>query len=327
MEKAISVFELCGQLKEALIRKKQSKDSMYRYGKVLSEFCEYTGDVQFSYDLPGEFLVSVIGGNGGIVRKGEHSKKQLYYIRTMRAIEEYCCFGTFRVDGREDIPKNWPKGFEQALMEYFYQRELSGMSKQGFRDTMVQIKYFVMYLARQNANDWDSLKSCHLTGYISTMVDYAPQTISSKISFLRVMLRYMYLNGYVKEPFHENLPRVANLSRKNLPAIWEVSDVEKLKSVIDIGNPSGKRDFAIVSLAASTGLRAGDIMSLKLRDIDWARKEITVVQNKTLQTNVLPLMEDVGWAIIDYIKNGRPISDSDCLFLNHLPPFGHIIVY
>lgn len=70
-------------------------------------------------------------------------------------------------------------------------------------------------------------------------------------------------------------------------------------------------------IAIRLGLRLSDIRNLKFDDIDWIKKEINIVQVKTKVSLKLPLLDDVGWALIDYIKNSRPISDSRFIFLNH----------
>lgn len=73
--------------------------------------------------------------------------------------------------------------------------------------------------------------------------------------------------------------------------------------------------------AAELGLHIGDIRKLKVSDIDWDRKMITIVQNKTQKELYLPLPESVGWVLIDYIKNGQPISNSNYVFVKLRPTY------
>lgn len=65
----------------------------------------------------------------------------------------------------------------------------------------------------------------------------------------------------------EALPKVQCAFRTTIPTVWKVSELQKAKESIDLGNPTGKRDYAIIMVAAGTGLRAGDIINLKLSDI------------------------------------------------------------
>src|SRR5699024_5333397 len=91
--------------------------------------------------------------------------------------------------------------------------------------------------------------------------------------------------------------------------------------VIDRGSPLGKRDYAILILVAKLGIRAGDIKALKLSDLNWDTKTITIKQEKTKVETTYPILHDVGWALIDYLQNARPKSDVPYLFLRMNAPF------
>lgn len=132
--------------------------------------------------------------------------------------------------------------------------------------------------------------------------------MGGKVSCLRGLLRFLYLEGYVSIPLADALPKIQNVYRTTVPTVWKLEELQKIKQSIDIGNPTGKRDYAIIMLVASTGLCGGDIISLRLSDINWDKKEISITQSKTSSPLILPLMDDAGWAIIEYIRNGRPES-------------------
>jgi len=94
---------------------------------------------------------------------------------------------------------------------------------------------------------------------------------------------------------------------------------------IDRGNPVGKRDYAIMMLVTRYGLRSADVKTLKLPDLHWSENVIEFVQSKTRNLLRLPLLRDVGWAIIDYLQNGRPPSEHPEVFLTctvPIRPFG-----
>lgn len=99
-------------------------------------------------------------------------------------------------------------------------------------------------------------------------------------------------------------------------------------TAIDLDNPCGKRDNAMVRLAAHLGLRSGDIRNLKCKDITWMRNHkdrIRFVQQKTGTEIMLPMSEDVSEAIIDYLIHGRPSCESKFLFVQHHFPFKPIL--
>jgi integrase len=107
----------------------------------------------------------------------------------------------------------------------------------------------------------------------------------------------------------------------SIPYVWSKEDLQKLLGAIDRADPKGKRDYAILLIAIRLGLRIGDIRSLKQSSIDWNRNTINLKMIKTGQPIELPLLKDIGWAIIDYLQNGRPLTDSECLFVRHKAPF------
>ena len=82
----------------------------------------------------------------------------------------------------------------------------------------------------------------------------------------------------------------------------------------------GKRDRAIILLAATTGLRAGDLIRIKLTDIDWRKGEIRLLQRKTGRVSYTPLVKETGEALQDYILNARPRSESPEVFLRLVAP-------
>ena len=92
-------------------------------------------------------------------------------------------------------------------------------------------------------------------------------------------------------------------------------------SCVDRKSPMGKRDYAILMLAAKLGLRTSDIRNLTPQNIDWEKHEIRITQIKTGEPLILPLPTDVGWAIIDYLKNARPQVDEKRIFLQIIAPY------
>ena len=94
-----------------------------------------------------------------------------------------------------------------------------------------------------------------------------------------------------------------------------------LLNAIDREDPAGKRNYAVFLLTIHTGLRAGDIRNLRLSNIDWESKTIHLIMGKTTQPIDLPMSDAVGWSIIDYLKNGRPNTKSDHVFVRHRAPF------
>lgn len=139
--------------------------------------------------------------------------------------------------------------------------------------------------------------------------------------FLRFLCEKKLLGVNLPETWM-NLFRVKNIRQKKIPSVYTKEEVEKTISVIDRNSPQGKRDYAMVLLAARYGLRASDIIGLRFCNLDWESNLITVIQQKTSKKVSLPLSEEVGSAIIEYIKYGRPSIDCPFVFLKAHAPYG-----
>ena len=320
MEK-ISIYELCRQFEKALIARSYSQDTMYRYRKSMGEFKEFTGDVIFSPRLSAAFLTKIFGEGEGFSQKGVNSKLHMYYLRTMRSLEDYLLFGTFLRRHDEMVPMTWPEPFRKPLAAYFPTVENRGVSIKHQCKIGLLVRDLVLYLYRHDIHSFEEMTNNHVTGFIASQVGFKPKTMAGKVSCLRGVFQFLYLEGYVPIPLAEALPVVRNVFRTTVPSVWKPEELQRVKESIDFGNPIGKRDYAIVMLVASTGLRAGDVINLRLSDINWEKKEIFITQNKTTEPLTLPLMDAAGWALIDYIKYARPESQFNNVFLRHLSPF------
>ena len=104
--------------------------------------------------------------------------------------------------------------------------------------------------------------------------------------------------------------------KSKIPHYWSNDDIENLLNAIDINTLKGKRDYAIFMLIIKLGLRAIDVVNLKLNNIDWNNNCIKFYQHKTSEYQCLPLLPEVGNAILDYILNGRIKIKQEILFLN-----------
>ena len=163
-----------------------------------------------------------------------------------------------------------------------------------------------------------------LAKYMTTLYRYKRSTIHIISSVLRDFFRYLYMTGVLKDDLSGDVPRPKIYVEESFPETWTPEEIWQLLSAINRRTAVGKRDYAMILLAAVLGMRAGDICALKFREIDWHKKVITYTQQKSGKINALPLLSPIGDAIIDYLKNGRLDSDCDNVFIRHVHPYGPI---
>jgi integrase len=167
-----------------------------------------------------------------------------------------------------------------------------------------------------------ALDGAVIGAFVATLAGYAPKTVEHKLCAVRSLLRFAAADGLTGTGVLEAVPAVKSTRQARVPSVWDPADVSRVLAAIDRGNPSGKRDYAIVLLICRLGLRGVDVKRLQFADLDWPGNRVSVAQAKTGQRVWLPLLKDVGWAIIDYIRSGRPASDCPHVFLRHTAPIG-----
>jgi integrase/recombinase XerD len=140
------------------------------------------------------------------------------------------------------------------------------------------------------------------------------------ITAVRAFLRFLIAGGRCAAGLDAAIPALAHWRLSTLPRYLQSEDVERVIASCDSTTPIGTRDRAILLLLARMGLRAGDIFRLRLGDIDWKEASIRVAGKGRRQAS-LPLTQEIGDAIVAYIKDGRPQTDSDALFIRSRAPF------
>ena len=136
---------------------------------------------------------------------------------------------------------------------------------------------------------------------------------------LRSFLQYARYRGDTTLDLASAVPCVANWAMSSIPRAISEDCVRQLLDSIDRGTATGRRDYAILLLLARLGLRAGEVVSLKLDDIDWTAGRMNVC-GKSGRPTELPLPTDVGEAIVAYLQNGRPPTTSRRVFLRCKAP-------
>jgi integrase/recombinase XerD len=146
-----------------------------------------------------------------------------------------------------------------------------------------------------------------------------PKRAKVMISALRSFLQYGRYRGDITVDLHGCVPTVANWTMAGLPKTISAPQVQHLLDGCDRRSATGCRDFAILLLLARLGLRASEVVDLRLEDIDWDVGAISI-RGPAQRCDCLPLPTDVGAAIADYLRQGRPSCDVRNVFLRSRAP-------
>jgi site-specific recombinase XerD len=170
-----------------------------------------------------------------------------------------------------------------------------------------------VYLARLCAQ--------HVTDFVShEAANLGHRTVQLASSVLRSLLGFLFQKGRISTNLSSAVPRVASRSLSQLPRYLETEQVEKVLRGCDRRRKVGKRDYAILLLLARLGLRAGEVVRLTLDDVDWHAGEL-LVRGKGARVDRLPLLQDVGQALADYLQKGRPECSSRRAFIQCKAPY------
>jgi integrase len=145
-------------------------------------------------------------------------------------------------------------------------------------------------------------------------------SLNNVVTALRALLRFFYLRGYTATPLAGAAPRTVGWRDRGPSRGLAAEQVARLLAGRDRRTSSGRRDFAILTVLARLGLRANEVATLRLEDVDWRAGEITV-HGKGNRTDRLPLPVDVGQAIADYCRRGRRRVASRALFVQARAPY------
>jgi site-specific recombinase XerD len=140
-------------------------------------------------------------------------------------------------------------------------------------------------------------------------------------SILRVFLRFCYNEGYVRRNLSIAVPTIRTYRLATIPHGIAEDDIQRMMDHIDRSSDLGRRDYAIMQLLYTYGIRSKQIRILRLSDINWRKSEIHFPAMKYGRSVFQPLTSSVGESILDYLQHGRPCTQFPEVFLTAKPPY------
>lgn len=189
------------------------------------------------------------------------------------------------------------------------------------RKLWVFTKYFE-YLETQGITGLKDIPFQAVHNYINSLDSYTPETLRCMKGILREMYDWLHSRQHIPFSGRQAFPLIRKNSRNKLLSYYSKAEIQQLLSSVDIETRSGKCAYCVICLLAYLGMRAGDVIRLKFSDIDWNNRLIHYNQQKTGNPLSLPLLDEVKYPLIDYIKNGRHESaDPDYVFVTLYAPY------
>lgn len=213
--------------------------------------------------------------------------------------------------------------FADALPGFFdhlvSERGLRPGSLRAYRHHLVR---FEDYLARIGVEVLSDVSPAVLTAFVAerAAAGLSRATVRDGCGVLRVFLRYAHREGAVARDLSGVLDRAQFYRLSSIPRSISWEEVALVLGGVERRSPSGKRDWAILMLLITYGLRSREVAALTLDDIDWKRERLRVPERKAGHSTAFPLSASVGDAIADYLQHGRPQTSSRRVFFRAVAP-------
>ena len=179
------------------------------------------------------------------------------------------------------------------------------------------ISQFIAVLNIKGVKHVSEITESHIVDFVSTNANSKGQ----RLYIMKMFCKYLLNEAYVKYSLGSLLDSVRSTQREKVPSVYNQEEIALIENSINRSNFGGRRLYAMFLLASRLGLRVSDIIRLRFSDLNWDKCTISIVQYKTKHEVILPLLTDVGNAIIDYLQAERPTSDDDHVFISTRPPY------
>jgi integrase len=269
-----------------------------------------------------DFITDQTGVRLGSLRESVEDRDVQAVRRPVLLMREALAGRTVEVDRSVIPPKDsCPAKFRPLRDDYLAWCRGRGNAEGTLVAKNKAVSRFLGYLDEVGADDLANLGVRDLSGFFVRQRGLRRKTIVAMRSSLRDFLVFSATAGKTPQGLADRLPRQKHVRHESEPHLWTAEEIRRVLAVIDRASATGKRDYAMILTTARLGLRICDLRQLELGDLDWRAKQITIIQQKTGRSLSLPLLDDVGWAIIDYIGGGRPETACQKVFVKHRHPF------
>ncbi len=282
--------------------------SLWRHGIV--PFMEARGLKDYNPSVGAMFIDKC--HYNGTVRPQEREK-----IRSVQVLDDMLLTGIIRKRCFTPVHHRLDGELGQDMEKLI--RHLTNLrrSKKTTDDYRLYLSEFLRHLELAGVHGKEEIAEKHIVSFVLAH----PTNKVNIVSALRVLFRFWKEEHILDRNFSQFFESFRVRHPERVPSFYSKEEVLRIEGSISRSSATGKRNYAMTLLASRLGLRASDIAGLRFRDIDWDNSLITLTMQKTQKVIQLPLLAEVGNAIIDYLKNGRPASALDNVFLSSRAPF------
>lgn len=323
MKKGTSVKKLVEQCVQGMERMHYQSTSIAEFKRQCRLFSEYLAkigaDEVFTEEVGAKYLkdrfdfpYEYVGTLPGSIRSA---------VCCVRRLGEMRLYGTITRTRQTKADFTWAAKDMDIINTYVESVQARDTSEATKKLRIHHIKLFYDFLCYRNIKSISKVTPQVLSDYAASLQGGSLIYSKHRLATLRYYLRFLFTNGLCKLDLSYAVPKVKNPQHSNVPTLWTEDEIRALLKSIDRGSPAGKRDYAVILMVVQLGIRIADIAGLQLENLKWERKEIEFSQHKTGKRIVHPMLNELGWAVIDYLRNGRPTTEVSNVFVTFNAPY------
>jgi site-specific recombinase XerD len=248
-----------------------------------------------------------------------------HFVSKIEALLDFQNTGKVILGMRRKPPKQFSGAVGKTMQDFIdFRGKLYNLSPITRINYEIYLHALLCFLNNKGIRSVRGTTQTELLQFISQLDASKPAARHIAINIVRNYARYLFENGLVGKDYSRTIPSDNYRKQAQLPSTFSKEEIEDFLSAIDRGNPKGKRDYAMFLLALKLGFRSSDVANLKFENISWSSNEFIFEQKKTKKPITLPILPEVGNALIDYLKYGRAQSNEKYCFLQVVYPYNKL---
>lgn len=302
----------------------RSEGTIYRYRRRWQKVKDFMLDNKIKYydtDVELAYLTSVLGD----FDYHQLNRKDKELVNVIEVLSEFQKTGRILMGQRKHKPKVFKGEIGRIITDFInYRGSILKLSENTIQSYVFHLYPFCCHMNNEGVKQIGDIKASEILSYIEQMDPNASANKHVSLNILKIFFRYLHEHQILSVDYSRIIPKDNYTNQPKLPSTFTDKEIDTLLKAVDRGSPKGKRDYAILLLAIKLGLRASDICELRFENINWGSNVLTIIQYKTGKTLELPLLPEIGNAIIDYLKFGRPVSQESHCFIHVQAPYNRI---
>lgn len=309
---------------EYLRQTSRSESSIHKYRWTWNQIRELM--ITTSSRMISDGVYSFINKNFGHLKTEELNHYQKTCLRQALCLVQFSESGQMldRMEFLAKPPLSFAGEIGSKMLDFISFKTCQRLNKITIRAYKYHLSEFNKYLTDNEFDRLLYLSPLIVLNYVSILLPGEAGAKHIACRTIRGFLRFLYDKNLTERDLSIVIPHDNYKSQAHLASTYTKEEIISILNTIDRSTCVGKRDYAILLLAVRLGLRSADIRALKFENIDWQASSISFIQQKTKRLLELPLPADVGEALVDYFKYGRPQSESKMIFIKHNYPYGEL---